>query len=314
MQKIEKKEFDEIADSAIETFISKSIRRILFITKDDEKMKEGKFFVSCMSGKGTVIIIKYKYRFFAITAKHVLKDTKNKNGQYFNESPFWFPTQFAKSWASLHDFFMPKKLWNIGELIKIDDFTKLDDIVMIELYYPLKDSFPNYYIDYDTNKDIFLKKENFFNGKVIMVSGYPFVENSFDWDIHHSDPEITHATPIHRRSIPGVFLENDGVGYISFECVENGITHDETNGMSGGIIYDLQPDPIDTRICGMLITVGSNKGTFIPSYIIKKAIDNFESSSEEIIDPMELTVCKPKTTEDIKKYESLLKILCTPPS
>lgn len=311
---MKKEELEKIIDSARETFISKSIRRILFTTRDDEKMKKGKFFVSCMSGKGTVIIIKYKYRFFAITARHVLKDTKNGNGEYFNESPFWFTTQFAKIWESLHDFLMPKKLWKIGELITIDDFTKLDDIVMIELYHPTQFSFPDYYIDYDINKDIFLKKEDFFNGKLMMVSGYPFVKNSFDWDVNHPDPEMTHATSIHRHSIPCIFLENDGVGYLSFECVENEITHDETNGMSGGIIYDLQPNLADTRICGILLTVGNDKGTFIPSYIMKEAIDNFENSTVEIIDPMELSVRKPETIKDIEAYEAFLRIMCTPPS
>ncbi len=46
------------------------------------------------------------------------------------------PTQFSSAWQSLDDFFMPKKLWKINELIDEDDRVLLDDIYMIELYHP----------------------------------------------------------------------------------------------------------------------------------------------------------------------------------
>lgn len=303
------KEFEEIIDNARQTNISKSIRRVIFTTTDEEEKEKGRFFVSCMSGKGTCIIIKYNHRFFAITAKHVLKDTKDQEGNYINESPFWMPTQFNKEWKSLHDFFMPKKLWKINELINEEDRVLLDDILMIELYPPHYDSFPDYYLDLDEDENLFLKKEEFFNGQYLIISGYPHEKNSFDWNIEHPNSKMTHATSIHRYSILGEFIKNEGVGYISFDVINKNVTHDETNGMSGGIIYNLQPNPENTKVCGMILTSGNNMCNFLPSYIMEKAIRNYKNASFEIIDPAEYSIKEPTTEEDVKRLDELMKLL-----
>ena len=306
-------EFDKLINKSISGNVAKSTRRILFNDIDDELMKQGQWHIDIMSGMGTVVIIKYDNRFFAITAMHVLKGLKDENGNYRNASPFWMPTCFGAIWETMQDFFMPKKLWNIGELIEGDERVIIDDICMIELYHPSFESFPNYYLDLDKNTDIFSTKEHFFEGRYLMVSGYPFYLNNFDWEVTHTDPKMTHSTNIHRQTTIGTFYKDDSLGHIKFENLADDVTHENSRGMSGGIIFDVQENIEDTHFCGLILNISNNLCTFLPSYIIKEAILNYKNASCEIIDPAELQVKKNLTKEQEGALNYLYKILSTNP-
>ena len=69
-----------------------------------------------------------------------------------------------------------------------------------------------------------------------------------------------------------VYHKDDSLGFISFEGTEGETTHENSNGMSGGIIYDLQPNSEKTKICGMILNIGNNLCHFLPSYIINSYI------------------------------------------
>lgn len=203
MHKISEEEFRIILEKSYQTNVSKSIRRIFFNSISEEEKQKGRWHIGIMSGKGTCIIIKYDHRFFAISANHVFRDLKDKEGNYLNASPFWIPMEFHTKWEKMDDFFMPKKFWEIGKLINLDEKILTNDICMIELYHPTGNSFPDHYIDLDENRNIFSIEEDFFEGRFLQISGYPFCKNYFDWEVTHANPIMTHSTSIIRHTAIG---------------------------------------------------------------------------------------------------------------
>lgn len=138
----------------------------------------------------------------------------------------------------------------------------------------------------------------------MFISGYPFEKNSYDWSIEH--PEFTHATTIHRQSYVGTFEEDSSVGFISFEVMDGDVTHENSNGMSGGIVYNVEEKLENIKFCGMVLTAGSNKCHFLPSYLLYNAITNYKQAPYITVDPMADEILSP---EDAMVYiEEYLKI------
>jgi hypothetical protein len=237
-----------------------------------------------MSGMGSCVLIKFNNTFFLLTLNHVLKDLTDKDGNFQNESPFWTSVKHKASWDSMCDFLMPKIIWNIGELIDEDELIITSEVCLVELFYPQPLHMPDNFIDLDMSNP-FSIKDDFREGRFLQVSGFPFEKNSFDWDIEH--PKFTHSTNLIRHSIPGIFMHenNSTIGYISFEATDADVQHENANGMSGGIVYDIHENLNNTKFCGIISTISNNICRFIPSYMIYDAIVNYKKSSHIIVDP-----------------------------
>lgn len=274
--------FEKIMNNSIESNVSKSVRRIYLNGLYESTEERGYWHIDTMSGMGSCTLIKFDNIFFLLTLNHVLKGLTDGNGNFQNESPFWTSVKHQAKWESMYDFLMPKKIWNIGELIHEDELILTSEVCLVELFYPGPLHMPDNFIDLDSD-DMFSSKNDFYEGRILQVSGFPFEKNSFNWDIEH--PEFTHSTNLIRHSIPGLFMKDSTIGYISFKETDADIQHKNVNGMSGGIVYDIHENLSDTQFCGIISTISNNICRFIPSYMIQSAIINYKDSSNIIVDP-----------------------------
>jgi hypothetical protein len=276
----------KITNASSNTFtsnVAKSTRRIFFYHLEES--------FDCFYGTGTGILLRYKNKFFLLTAEHVLQENLKeayKIKKYQNDSPFRILTKSDASFSgrSWGDFMFPKKIWNISELIseqkKFHSIT-LKDICLIELFEPLSDDFyPDNFIEIKGNS--ILSKKDFFEGQWLVVSGFPFEKNMFDWSEPKSK-EFTHSTTIQRNLTCGVFIKELEFGYISFEYTDAEISSNSLNGMSGGAVFNVQPKNNMVRLAGMAISAGDNKCRFIPAFAFLNAIFNYKKSSSNVIDP-----------------------------
>ena len=272
-------------DQAPDSNIAKSVRRIYFIGLNEPATERGYWHTDIMSGMGSGILIKNGHDYFLLTARHVLKDLLNyrdDHGEFFNESPFWIDVKHRPRWESLHDFLMPKRIWEIGELITEEGLASTSDVVLVELFPPAPAHLPDHFIDI-ADGSLFLKKKLFRSGQFLRMSGYPFILNQYNWTVEN--PEFTHSTTVQRHNVIGTFEENDHLGYISFEIMDGDLTHENTNGMSGGIIYNVEEELDDIKFCGMILTASNNKCHFLPSYLLHDAIVNYTTATSITVDP-----------------------------
>jgi hypothetical protein len=272
-------------DQAPNSNIAKSVRRIYFTGLYEPAKERGYWHTDIMAGMGSGILIKIGHDYFLLTARHVLKDLldyKNEHGEFYNESPFWVDVKHRPRWESLHDFLMPKRIWEIGELITEEGLASTSDVVLVELFPPAPAHMPDHFIDI-ANSSFFLEKELFYCGQFLMMSGYPFRLNQYDWTVEV--PGYTHSTKVQRHSVIGTFEESSHLGYISFDIMDGDLTHENANGMSGGVIYNVEEELDDIKFCGMILTAGNNKCHFLPSYLLYDAIVNYAEATSLTVDP-----------------------------
>jgi len=283
--------------------IAKSVRRIYFTGLYESAEKRGYWHTDIMSGMGSGILIKFDNSFFLLTAKHVLKDLlkyNTENGEFPNESPFWIDVCHKPNWDSLYDFLMPKRIWDIGQLIKLDEKIVTSDVLLVELFPPAPLHFPDNFIDI-TEKSYFLEKSFFYTGQYLFLTGYPFEKNNYDWTVEV--PNFTHGTKVHRVSYLGTFQDDSNIGFISFEIMDGEVTHENSKGMSGGVIYNVQENLNDIKLCGMILTASNNICHFLPSYVLLDAIVNYKTVTPITVDPMAEQVINPKDRiNHIKEY------------
>jgi len=294
---------DKLIKKSYQSNVAQSSRRIVFNELLQSTQERGFWHSDIWSGMGSGVLIKFKNKIFLMTAQHVLKDyIKEGKGIFPNESPFWTWVNSKAKSESLYDHLMPKKIWLIGELIDREDIINTSDILLIELYNPHMFHMPDKFINIENNTFI-SKKEDFYEGRILQISGFPFEKNSFDWDIEHPDPNITHSTRIQRHHITGVFIDDKELGYISFEITDADVQHENVNGMSGGVVYDIQDKANQTKFCGIVVTISNNICRFIPSYILYDAVINYQNSTSIIVDPEESKMQDPeKVIEHMKSY------------
>lgn len=301
--------------------VGKSVRRIFSNLLYEPMEAKGHFHVDRMGPSGTSILIKHDDKFFALTAWHVLEKTfdlkRNEvvDGSFGNESPFWLSTTFEPRWESMYDFLMPKRIWNISELVGSDDelFSLIDirDFVLIELFDPLPLHQPDHYIEIDSIDDV-LTLDDADQGLFTWVSGYPYKLNNFveaeDLDklkgILKPVDNATHGTAICRQSAIGMLKVVDGNCLISFEIGSaSESSHQDFNGMSGGAIYDAHPNQDDIKLLGMLVSAGGGIARFIPAEIIVPCILRYKESSSIVVDPRADVLLSPEEAfEFVQSY------------
>lgn len=294
MTKVTQKKLKKYIDKAATSGVARSTRRLFFNHLYESMESRGHFHVDQMYGAGSGVLLKICDGFFVLTAKHVIEN--NIKGELQNESPFWVTAKHRGEWSSLYDFLFPKRVWNIGELIS-DEINGVDssDICLVEVFHPQKFHMPDHFIEI-SSKDCTLKEEEFFNGQILLVTGYPFERNSFYFTPLNEN--ITHTTRVQRHTIPGIYIINEEDRYISFDMTEGETHHRNVNGMSGGAVYNVQPKANQVKLAGIPVTAGDNVCRFIPSFMFIDAIINFRDSSSEVIDPI---VDNPPSLEDVMK-------------
>ena len=294
MTRITPKKLEKHILKAVNSNIAKSTRRFFFnhLTKSTEE--RGHFHVDFMYGAGSGVLLNIEDKYFVLTAKHVIN--KNLNGDFQNESPFWITSKNKSDFSSLYNFLFPKGLWNIGDLMpKIDAEIDVSDLCLVELFDPPKFHIPDHFIKIESESSV-MKKSEFFEGQYLLVTGYPFERNNFDFN--PIDHNYTHSTKIQRHSIPGIYINSASLGYISFEMTKGDYQHENLNGMSGGAIYNIQPKANMVKLAGIPITAGNNICRFIPSYLFVNALMQYKKSSFTVIDPI---VNVPPSLDDVMK-------------
>lgn len=267
-----------------ESNAAKSARRIFFNYLEEPLAERGHFHVDLMHGSGSGVLLRFRGIFFLLTARHVLSNSISTGFQ--NESPFWVSVHSRPRWRSLLDFMFPRRIWNICELIELD-LPRMDpeDICLIELFSPLPGGNPDHFIDVDTQSVNLLREDQFFDGQVLVVCGYPFRLNKFSYD----DPPdgFTHTTTVHKQLVPGLLkFQNDREMFISFCITPGDVTHDYLSGMSGGPIINVMPDATEAKLAGIALSGGNNICRFYPSSAIYSAITRYQDCSCQIVDPL----------------------------
>ncbi|WP_139171552.1 hypothetical protein [Modicisalibacter muralis] len=268
--------------------ISRSSRRLFFTHCNETIEQRGHWHADYIYGAGSSTLIRYNNRFFLLTANHVLKANKvvkaDGSSNYQNESPFIVISESSGGFEELLSFLFPLKKWNIGELIDNDGLViDTKDIVLIELAIPAYKYFPDAFINLDSTppKDIY--NTAYFNGQLLIASGYPIKDNLFT---HDDFGEYTHHTNIQRKIITGLCQNADEEPYINLDLTEGGeYSHQELNGMSGGLILNVHSEESSLSWLGMILTGGNNIIRFCPAKIIYPAIQRYLDAPFEIIDP-----------------------------
>lgn len=245
----------------------------------------------------------------------MLKRDEIDEHSFQNESPFWLSTTFEPRWESMYDFLMPKRIWNISELVGSDEelFSLIDirDFVLIELFDPQPLHQPDHYIEIDNIDDV-LTLDDAYQGLFTWVSGYPHKLNNF---VEAEDlgklkgllkpvDNATHGTAICRHSAIGMLKVVDGNCLISFEIgAASESSHQDFNGMSGGAIYNVQPNQDDIKLLGMLVSAGGGIARFIPAEIIVPCILRYKESSSIVVDPRADVLLSPEEAfEFVQSY------------
>lgn len=280
---IDHEEMKQFIKASATSNIAMSTRRLLFNYLTEPVAERGYFHVDQMYGGGSGVLIRFKGAFYLLTAKHVL--TNNMHGCLQNESPFWVPVRSQPRCESLVDFLFPRRLWNISELIDCNiPYVDTTDICLVELFEPSPNNFPDHFIEILGSSTTILRQEEFSNGLFLVTSGFPFRTNSFDFD---SPPDgFTHSTYIQRQSVPGLLvLEPKGQMYISYEITDANVTSEFLDGMSGGAVYNVEPDVADIRLAGISLSGGTKISRFYPAYALVKAVLSHRDSTYENLDP-----------------------------
>ncbi len=235
-----------------------------------------------MYGAGSGIFLKNEGKFYLLTAHHVIDNATSY--RFNNESPFWITSKSKYGVKTLYDFLMPAQIFHIGELI-VDKGVSIDssDLVLIELFYPPPMHMPDNYIDLDSRPRRTLRKDEYFEGQLLLASGFPFEKNYFEF--HDEVKEhFTHSTPVQRHICEGVCKSDGGEPYMTIDGISDG-SYMRLSGASGGIVTNITPKSNQVRMAGMLLSAGSNIIRFIPAYLIEYAIQNKASARRTLVDP-----------------------------
>jgi hypothetical protein len=296
-----KKKLDTYIDKSRFSNVAKSTRRLFFNHLNLSTEERGRFHVDQMYGSGSGVLIRFNGTFFLLTAKHVIHN--NIPGEFQNESPFWITSRFQSKWESLYDFLFPKRIWYIGNEVKSDSINlDLTDVCLVELFYPQPFHFPDHFIEIRSQRDA-LGSHEFFEGQFLLVTGYPFERNTFDFT--PISDAFTHSTSINRHTIPGIYTKDEDFGHIIFRPHGDAIRHSNVNGMSGGAIYNVQPKANQVKLAGIPVTAGDNVCRFIPSYVFMDSLINYQKSEPRTVDP--IVENDPPIEEKIRVFVKYLK-------
>lgn len=281
MAKISKKRVSNAYDRMTQGNLIQSPRQILFTHSNSTIAERGFYYADTVWGwGGTGILIKFEEKFFLLTAQHVIRE--HVPDQIFqNESPFFSHVFCKKMNSSIEEFIFPIRGWKIGQLITNDSPTiDNEDLVLIELGDLFL--FPDRFIDLDAaHSPQGLPIKSIYEGMYLIVSGFPSQRNGINYHYENEAPFV-HTVNLSKDIWPGICVFENGFPAVK---LNKELTHDELNGMSGGIVTNLQPKPNQTEWVGLIQKAGNGYVHFYPAAWIIPAIKRFRDSESYIIDP-----------------------------
>lgn len=258
-----------------------SPRLLLFTHSNDTIESRGYYYADTVWGwGGTGLLIKFEEKFFILTPQHVL-DEHAPDLEFQNESPFFLHVFCEGFNSEVEEFAFPIRGWKIGQLISNDSPTiDNDDLVLIELGDLFR--YPDRFIDLDSvHGPQGLPLKAIYEGMYLIVSGFPAQRNNINYH-YEDDAPFVHTVGLSKDIYPGVCIYENGFPIVKLR--EN-LTHDELNGMSGGIVTNLQLKPNQTEWVGLIQKAGNGYVHFYPAAWIIPAIKRFRESECYIIDP-----------------------------
>jgi hypothetical protein len=285
--------------------LPQSTRRIFFTHCNDPVSESGFYFADWLGGMGTGILLKYVGRFFLLTTRHEIFESLSKQQ---NESPFFV---LANSKAStgifeIQNLLFPRWRWDIRQLIRENKgVVAWNDIELIEFFAPLVNIPKEEYLDLDQVQVICRKQ--FFEGQYLLASGYPWRLNAYEDPSTLAEPPPTNQyTNICRDHVWGnaSILTDQNEPLFKPNCE---VDHDTFNGMSGGIVVNLQPKQKNTQWAGLLTKIHTELDAihFIPAYALINVIRRFAEADRFEIDPAANAPLVYASIQEQKKIETI---------
>jgi hypothetical protein len=200
--------------------------------------------------------------------------------------------------------------WSIGSLINtgiswIDD----EDIVLVEMGHPMPGGYPEYFLDLDADHGVrIMSKDDFEDGLVLLAAGYPIEENLIQ---PAENGKHAFQTNLNRRTMPGFCKMENGFPFIRFQ---KNYSYEEMNGLSGGVVTNVELEGDQARWAGMIQKAGNGSLRFYPAYAMLPAILSYRKAESFIIDPAANIVdvdfqSTPKAIQGRKERNAMLKEL-----
>ncbi len=282
--KVRPRKFDKAVKKSADSNTIKSTRRVFFVSSDNPEPLS--FRADHFGGMGTGTLIKIEETYFLLTAKHVIIKSQlpgfKLGDDLHNSSPFWVLSRNRFSdFSKLESYLFPKKIWDIGELIKTEiDGIDTSDICLIELCTPNLYELPDNFIEIHSMSDVD-PKGIFSPGKSIHISGYPFIQNGFTYE--GNKPGTTHETKVDRGSYLGTYMEDEGC--IKHNAQEYSTGLPDLAGISGGAVTGIHAKANQVKLSGMVVSSSGGISRFIPSYVFIDALLNYRQAKYYIVDP-----------------------------
>lgn len=281
MKKISSKRIRKAYDRMVNGNLIQSPRQLLFTCSYGTIESRGYYYADTVwSWGGTGILIKFEEKFFILTPQHVI-NAHAPNLLFQNESPF-FSHVFCKGFnSSIEEFAFPIRGWKIGQLISSESPTiDNDDLVLVELGDLLR--YPDQFIDLDSaNAPQGLPLKSIYEGMCLIVSGFPAQRSNINYH-YEDDAPFVHTVGLSKDIYLGTCIFEKNFPMVKLR--EN-LDHSELNGMSGGIVTNLQPKPNQAEWVGLIQKAGNGYVHFYPAEWIIPAIKRFRESECYIIDP-----------------------------
>lgn len=276
-------EVDLFVNHSIYENLLLSTRRIFQITVDESQDQGTNFRDIFFSEWGSGTLLKKGGNFFLLTARHVLKMFIEGDKTYTNTSPFRITLQSNHNFSTTNDFLYPKRFWEIGKLIDEHEYYDFEDVVLVELFYPITYQKVDHWIDLDRTSALDIQK--FQENITLNDVGYSELSNPYHYDPNNSevpfDANIHSCSTTIKRDVIKGRLKKDQFTYY-FEKIDYiGV---DTDGMSGGLIVGFhknQVQPVGMHIRG---DKSSRRINFLPINEIFKAIDIYEQAESIVID------------------------------
>ncbi|AXA93528.1 hypothetical protein DPH57_21690 [Massilia sp. YMA4] len=299
---------DEFLDATTKSNIPQATRRVFFTFTEASIEERGFYNADQLSGMGSGILLRYRSRYFLLTAYHVVVHTLAVQQ---NESPFMLHARASSPGRipELYDLLLPRWHWDIRTLMpESHGETAWNDVALIELFDPLCSIPDNEVIDLDRIQ--VLQRREFFDGQMLIASGYPLQRNGYEYGgPDEFGPGLAQLTTIQRHHTPGAVVRGLGRNDFYFKPSDPAVNHDALNGMSGGSVVNLYPQARKTKWAGMLKAVDERTGLvqFIPAWVIVPIIRRYAEAQRRDLDPNAGAPCvgiTPKQREEVQRFLS----------
>jgi len=258
-----------------------SSRRLYFNFLFEPYQTRGFWNSDIWSGNASGVLIRMKESFFILTARHCLNLSDLKQ----NESPIWVDVHSNPIRGnSIHQYLYCGGIWKVWTIINNQKFKNClvdgQDIVLIEMFKPHPNYFPDSYIEINKSDDITVK-EDLNEGDLLIVTGFPAHLNQYYWDDKVPDG-FTHRTDIQREWLLGNYVQDDECGHIKLIGKNEKF---QLKGFSGGLVLKLDSDINQQKIVGLITSGNKEVIRFIPIWLVINELLNFESAPFNKLDP-----------------------------